>query len=63
MNQMKRKLALLLMLVSVYTFAQNEEVIQNFLNDNKDRLSLTQDDIQDWTITNEIYSESQKYGS
>lgn len=55
---MKRKLAVLLMLISVVSFAQETtEVVQEFLNNNRAELTLTENDIQNWIITDQHYSE------
>lgn len=58
MSLMKRMLSLLLVFISAITFAQETtQVVQNYLDENRVSLSLTNDDIQDWIITDEIYSE------
>lgn len=55
---MKRKLLLIsFVLFSTMTFGQeNNDIITTYLTENKERLQLERTDIQDWIVTNEVYS-------
>lgn len=56
---MKKKFTLLLLgLFTFMGFAQeSNQIIQQFLENNKQQYSLTDLDIQEWRVTNEVYSE------
>lgn len=57
MKLMKRSFFLLIFLISSVSFAQETtQVVQDYLNDNRERLSLTTNDIKDWVITSENVS-------
>ena len=55
---MKRKLLLIsFVLFSTMTFGQgNRDIIRTYLTENKEKLQLEKTDIQDWIVTNEVYS-------
>ena len=56
---MKKITLLLLLMISSLGFSQNErEKIQNYLNDNRTKLNLTNQDIQEWFIDGEASSEN-----
>lgn len=61
MKLTKQILALSLVLISAITYAQETtQIIQKFLDNNKERFSLTEEDVQDWIITDQNYSERSK---
>ena len=54
---MKKVLLFIFLLNSLLSFSQdNKELIQQFLNQNQERFDLNVSDIQDWIVTNEVYS-------
>ena len=56
-----KKITILLTLLVSYCFSQNKtELIQSYLNQNKDKLNLSQNDISDWYIESTGNSESTK---
>ena len=61
MNALRKTLlapmALLFSVISFCSFSQNsKEQIQNYLNENREALELTESDIQNWRITNEHFA-------
>ena len=52
-------LVFLVMQISITGFAQeNRQIVQSYLEKQKTTLGLDNDDVNNWTITNEVFSKS-----